>query len=195
MELLFYNSDSDYEELNLDKKSHEKSDQKFAQITTKVRVNDEEKASDSKIDYKFLRKQGINVRRYKSKDKLKVCEINIKKLIETRNRKHEELNELNLQRKEQIYRCEIVHGCVNWISLKNERLLFGFVVVEDSLPSRHGIHRFRMMVDEIFVKDSCEFPIPPSIHTCSVLESVKFDLDFLGIIYDTFICGYQLLRI
>jgi hypothetical protein len=140
----------------------------------------------SKIDYKFLRKQGINVRRYKDKEKLKVCETKIKQKIAKQDHDFEKLSKLNLQRLDQQFRTQIiVQGCINWRSLENDRLLYGYIVCTDSLPSRHGIHRFRLFVDDIFVNDTRKYPIASSISSDSILDSVKLDLNLLGITTDT----------
>jgi hypothetical protein len=138
----------------------------------------------SKIDYKFLRKQGINVRRYKNKEKLQLCEITIKQNNAKRALDFQELNKLNLQRLDHRFRLQIPHGCVNWRDLTTERMLYGFIVDNDSQLKMFDVHRFRLMVDDIFVHDTRKYPTIPSIKTDSLLESVKVDLDSLDIVKD-----------
>jgi hypothetical protein len=116
---------------------------------------------------------------------LKTCEIKIKQSLAKQDNDFKELNKFKLQRGDQPYRLQTPRGCVNWRDLSNDRLLFGFIVFNDSLPGRHGVHRFRLFVDEIFVHDTRMYPITPSIHCDSVLEAVKSDLNLLGITLDT----------
>ena len=188
MEFLGYDSDSGsengderrVESLNCEK-VHDVCQEFANQLKPSIEV-----FSNSKIDYKFLRKQGINVRRYKDKEKLKVCETNIKQTIAKQDHDFNELSKLNLQRLDFQFRIQmIVQGCINWRALANDRLLYGFIVITDSLPSRHGIHRFRLFVDDIFVNDTRKYPITSSISSDSILDSVKMDLNLLGITMDT----------
>ncbi len=121
----------------------------------------------------------------KIKIKLKTCEIKIKQSLAKQDNDFKELNKFKLQRGDQPYRLQTPWNCVNWRDLSNDRLLFGFIVFNDSLPGRHGVHRFRLFVDEVFVHDTRMYPITPSIHCDSVLEAVKFDLNLRGITLDT----------
>ena len=185
MEFLSYDSDTESENENktVDTTNRGNVDHELA---IKLNPSIEVFTGNSKIDYKFLRKQGINVRRYKDKEKLKVCETKIKQTTAKQDHDFKELSKLNLQRLDQQFRIQIiVQGCINWRSLENDRLLYGYIVCTDSLPSRHGIHRFRLFVDDIFVNDTRKYPITSSISSDSILDSVKLDLNVLGITTDT----------
>jgi hypothetical protein len=85
------------------------------------------------------------------------------------NHDFQELNKLNLQRFGRRFCLQISHGCVNWRDLTNERMLHGFIVATLVLD----VHRFRLMVDDIFENDTRKYPTIPSIHTDSLLESIK----------------------
>jgi hypothetical protein len=188
MELLFYESDSEssFEIANESLRGKEEDDDGAVCENNNSYSPLKPSSCSEKIDYKFLRKQGINVRRYKDKIKLKECEMNIKKTILKRVIDFEELSKFNLERADRQYRGQIPHGCINWRAiLNNDRSLYGFIVCNDPVPSRQGIHRFRLIVDDIFVADTLAYPVPPSVHNDSILESVKLDLNSLGITMDT----------
>ncbi len=79
MEFLSYVSDTESENENESVKNINWGNVSHEQLAIKLSPSIEFSTEDSKIDYRFLRRQGINVRRYKDKEKLKVCETKIRR--------------------------------------------------------------------------------------------------------------------